>query len=115
MQVDSEGVISGRYTNGVNKDLYQVPLYYFPSQYGLTHEGSNHFAASPDSGAAIEGTANDAASGLGSVRGNALEASNVDLAEEFVTMISTQRGFQANSKVITTTDHLLQTAANLKR
>jgi flagellar hook protein FlgE len=74
--------------------------------------GSNMWALSDNSGPAVVGTVG---SGVGNIFTNALEQSNVDLAQEFVKMITTQRGFSANSKTITTTDEMLAEVINLKR
>ncbi len=111
--VDNYGVMVGNFSNGVNKDLYQLTLYHFPNEYGLRREGHNLFSESPTSGAAVEGTPNSEA--LGGISSRTLETSNVDMATEFTIMISAQHGFQANSKVITTTDQILQNLINLKR
>jgi flagellar hook protein FlgE len=111
--VDRDGIMSGRYSNGETIDLYQVTLYNFTNPTGLFREGGNLFSQTKDSGEALQGPAN--ANGLGSITSNSLEQSNVDLAREFVSMITTQRGFQANSKVITTTDSMLQEVIMLKR
>ncbi|MCA1944799.1 MAG: flagellar hook-basal body complex protein [Desulfovibrio sp.] len=109
----SDGTLVGDYSNGQSADLYRLRLYDFTNEYGLTHEGGNLYAANGSTGEIIEGFPGDNI--FGSVSGKSLELSNVDLASEFVTMITTQRGFQANSKIITTTDTLLQTAINMKR
>ncbi|KAF0122575.1 MAG: flagellar hook protein FlgE, partial [bacterium] len=85
----------------------------FVAPASLTKLGRNLYAESFDSGIPIIGKAGT--SGLGRILSNNLELSNVDLAEEFVKMISAQRGFQANSRVITTTDELMQELVNLKR
>jgi flagellar hook protein FlgE len=79
----------------------------------LTKLGSNTYAPTADSGQPITGVANSA--GIGKILSSSLELSNVDLAQQFVKMIEYQRGFQANSRVITTTDELLQELVNLKR
>ncbi len=79
----------------------------------LTKMGRNLYGESFDSGQPIVGMANS--SGLGKILSNSLELSNVDLAEQFVKMISSQRGFEANSKSITTTDQLPQLLVNLKQ
>lgn len=124
VDVDRYGVVTGQYSNSMSAELYQVTLYTFRSPYGLYREGNNHFSATPDSGEALEGSPDgynaitgtyDDTLGLGVIESNAIEASNVDMAEEFATMIVTERGFQANSKVITTTDTLLQSAIHMKR
>ncbi|AGW13457.1 putative flagellar hook-basal body protein [Megalodesulfovibrio gigas DSM 1382 = ATCC 19364] len=109
----ADGTLVGDYSNGETADLYRLRLYDFTNEYGLTHEGGNLYSANNTTGEIVEGFAGEGM--FGSVSGSTLELSNVDLASEFVTMITTQRGFQANSKIITTTDSLLQTAINLKR
>ena len=93
-------------------DLYRIALAKFSNAAGLTKIGNNMFSASGTSGSAIVGTVG---SGIGQIFTNSLEQSNVDLAAEFVSMITTQRGFQANSKIITTTDEMLNELINLKR
>ena len=80
---------------------------------GLTRQGSNLFAESATSGQAVIGTATTG--GFGSIIGQSLELSNVDLAEQFVALIQTQQAFQASARMITTTDDLLTEAVNLVR
>ena len=111
--VDRDGVLYGKYSNGQNLALYQITLYDVPSQHNLRREGGNLFSATNESGDVVSGPANSA--GFGSIYGNSLEQSNVDLATEFVQMITTQRGFQANSKSITTVDTMLETVIGMKR
>lgn len=113
VSVDRDGILTGRYSNGVVLELYQVTLYDFQNKWGLRREGSNLFSETLDSGVSVAGPANG--NGYGSISSNSLEQSNVDLAAEFVKMISTERGFQANSKVITTTDNMLSTVIMMKR
>jgi flagellar hook protein FlgE len=113
LSISQEGVISGIFTNGQIKPIAQLALAKFMAPTQLTKFGRNLYTESFDSGVAIIGTPNN--SGLGRVLSNTLELSNVDLAEEFVRMISAQRGFQANSRIITTTDELMQELVNLKR
>ena len=113
VSVDSNGVLSGRYSNGQTLELYQLALYTFPSNQGLYREGGNLFSQTRESGEALLGAANT--NGKGSVLSNSLEISNVDLAKEFVNMITTQRGFQANSKTVTTVDSMLETIIGMKR
>lgn len=112
LSIDNEGYILGNYSNGLPRELFQISLAKFSSPGGLEKAGSNLYSATSASGDAIVGTVG---SGLGSIYTNSLEQSNVDLASEFVNMITTQRGFQANSKVITTTDEMLSELINLKR
>jgi flagellar hook protein FlgE len=111
--VSAEGVISGHYSNGQILDLYKVTLANFNNPWGLTREGGNLFSETLESGVAYTGSPGQ--NGLGKINPNSLEQSNVDLATEFVKMIISQRGFQANSKVIITTDEILQELMNLKR
>jgi flagellar hook protein FlgE len=113
VSVDGDGILSGRYSNGVSLELYQVTLYDFLNETGLNRAGGNLFTETRESGSAFPGPAN--ANGLGKITSNALEQSNVDLAREFVQMITTQRGFSANGKVITTTDQMLSEVIMLKR
>jgi len=111
--ISEDGVITGVFTNGQTRPIGQVALARFVAPTGLTKLGRNLYAESFDSGQPIVGMPET--SGLGRVLSHTLELSNVDLAEEFVKMISAQRGFQANSRIITTTDDLLQEMINIKR
>lgn len=113
LSIASDGTITASYSNGQAQDLYRIPLYRFVSQDGLENSGGNHYKATAASGSAQEGVAGT--ENLGSISEYSLEASNVDYAREFSTMIITQRGFQMNSKVITTCDQMLQKALELKR
>jgi len=110
--VDDTGIITGTFTNGQTRNIGQVALARFIAPTQLTKLGRNLYGESFGSGQPIVGMANT--SGLGKVLSNSLELSNVDLASEFVNMISAQRGFEANSKIITTTDELMQVLVNLK-
>jgi flagellar hook protein FlgE len=111
--ISQDGVISGIFTNGQTRVLGQLALAKFVSPSGLVKIGRNLYAESFDSGQPIIGAPNT--SGLGRVLSNSLELSNVDLAEEFVRMISAQRAFQANARTITVTDELTQELVNLRR
>lgn len=115
LEITDDGFVRGRYNNNTNKDLFQVQLFYFPSQYGLRRAGDNYYCETAASGASIQGSPNDPATGLGELTGNQLEGSNVDMATEFANMIMTQRGFQANSKIISTTDRLIEVATQMKK
>ncbi|HET6466264.1 MAG TPA: flagellar hook protein FlgE, partial [Nitrospiria bacterium] len=112
VSVSKDGVITGLFTNGKNRTLGQVALARFTSPQGLVHLGDNLFGSTVDSGQPILGAPN--AGGMGKVLSDSLELSNVDLAQQFVKMIEYQRGFQANSRVITTTDEILQELVNLR-
>ncbi|ACL70430.1 flagellar hook protein FlgE, epsilon proteobacterial [Halothermothrix orenii H 168] len=111
--IDDGGVITGSYSNGLVRPIGQIAIAYFVNPSGLMKEGETLFSPSENSGDPQIGEAGSGGRGKISV-GN-LEMSNVDLAEQFTDMITTQRGFQANSKIITTTDQMLQDLVNLKR
>ncbi|WP_319778613.1 flagellar hook protein FlgE [Maridesulfovibrio sp.] len=111
--VSRDGVLTGRYSNGQIQELYVLTLASFNNDWGLRREGGNLFTETRESGDALTGLPNSG--GKGSIASNSLEMSNVDLAVEFVNMITTQRGFQANSKVITTTDSMMGELIQLKR
>ena len=113
LSVDREGILSGHFTNGQTEEMYKVGVYRFNSPWGLRRDGQTNFVETKASGAAIEGVAEDR--GRGTISQNTLENSNVDMAQEFADMIVTQRGYQANTKVITTSDTLLNTLISIKR
>nr|MBF0221353.1 flagellar hook-basal body complex protein [Desulfobulbaceae bacterium] len=113
VSVDVEGVITGHYSNGQVLKKAQVALANFSNLAGLRKEGGNIFSETTQSGAPVTGA--PGSNGLGSIAPNALEQSNVDLGTEFVKLITVQRGFQANSKIITTTDDMLNDLINIKR
>jgi flagellar hook protein FlgE len=113
LTTNSDGIISGLFNNGQSSSLFQVTMGDFLAPSGLIRQGQNLFAASSESGQVILGTAQTG--GFGSIVGQSLELSNVDLAEQFVTMIQTQQAFQASARIITTTDDLLTEAVNLVR
>lgn len=113
VSVSSEGVISGHYSNGQIIDLYQISLAKFSNPQGLYKEGANLFSETLASGPAYTGA--PGTGGLGRINPNSLEQSNVDLATEFVRLIIAQRGFQANARIITTTDEILTELMNIKR
>lgn len=111
--VDKNGVMTGIFTNGQTQKVADVALARFIASTELTKLGRNLFAESHGSGSPIIGTAGTA--GRGRIFANSLEASNVDLADEFVKMIAAQRGFQANTRVITTADDLLTEVMMIRR
>ncbi len=113
VSIDPDGVMTGTYTNGHNQELFRLGLALFRNQWGLEKVGNNLYVETRLSG---QGTiSSPGTGGTGTIAPNALEQSNVDLAEEFVDMIVQQRGFQANSKIITTTDTMLAELIQLKR
>ncbi len=111
--VDEAGVVMATYSNGQMTPMFQIALADFPSYDGLSKMGRNLYTATLASGQPLPGTAGTGR--LGTISPQSLEMSNVDLAEEFVKMITTQRAFQANSRVITTSDEILQELINIKR
>ncbi len=112
LSIDSEGNVIGNFSNGDPRKLMQLALAKFTNPNALEKIGNNMYQENTDSGVPVVGTVG---SGVGNIFTNALEMSNVDLAQEFVKMITTQRGFSANSKTITTTDEMLTEVINLKR
>ena len=113
ISVDEDGVFTALYSNGTMLSFAQIALADFASYSGLAKQGSNLFTSSLASGQPVISTANTA--GVGGIAPSSLEMSNVDLANEFVELITTQRAFQANSKVITTSDEVLSELINIKR
>lgn len=111
--VDQNGVIAGVFTNGQVKNVAQVVLAKFVAPHNLTKVGNNLFLESYSSGSPTLGAPNTI--GVGRIYANSLESSNVDLAEEFIRMIAAQRAYQANVRVITTTDNMLNELMNIVR
>jgi flagellar hook protein FlgE len=112
-QLGNDGTIMGVYSNGLRQPLGQLALASFNNPSGLEKAGSSTFRVGVNSGDAAVGLAG--VGGRGVLNSGALEMSNVDLAEEFTGLIVAQRGFQANSRVITSSDEILQDLVNLKR
>lgn len=111
--ISPTGEIYGVFSNGQARLLGQIALANFNNASGLTKSGNNLYEVSNNSGAPQIGVAGEG--GRGTLIGAALEMSNVDLSEEFTEMIVAQRGFQANTRIITTSDEILQELVNLKR
>ncbi len=111
--VGTDGIVTGLYTNGLTRPLGQISLAIFPNANGLERTGSNLWRATDNSGVAVVGTPRSG--GRGSVNSGFLEQSNIDIGNEFTDLIITQRGFQANTKVVTTVDEMLQDLINMKR
>lgn len=111
--VEENGTVSGSYSNGITKPLAKIALARFENNEGLFKLGANRFKDAVNSGEPLVGSAEEG--GRGSIVSKSLESSNVDLAHEFVSMIQTQRNFQANTKTISTSDEMLQDVINLKR
>ncbi|UCD94030.1 MAG: flagellar hook-basal body complex protein, partial [Candidatus Zixiibacteriota bacterium] len=113
ISIDKAGNIFGIFTNGVSRVLAQIILADFNNQAGLLKAGRSLYQVSANSGDPIEGVAGETISG--NISSGALEASSVDIASEFTSMITAQRGFQANARIITTSDNMLDELVNLKR
>lgn len=111
--IGNDGAITGNFSNGRNRPIGQVALANFANPVGLEKVGGSLFRDTVNSGVAQVGTAGTG--GRGTLSGGTLEMSNVDLAREFTNLIVAQRGFQANSRVITASDEILQDLVNLKR
>lgn len=112
--IDTNGKIYGKYDNGDNRLLGQIAVASFANPAGLEAKGGNLFAETQNSGS-FDGVGHDVSSDGGSFITGVLEMSNVDLSAQFTDMITTQRGFQANSRIITTSDSMLEELINLKR
>ncbi len=111
--LSNDGTITGTYSNGLRQNLGQLAMASFNNPSGLEKAGNSSFRVAQNSGEPMVGIAG--AGGRGVLSSGALEMSNVDLSEEFTSLIVAQRGFQANSRVITASDELLQDLVNLKR
>jgi flagellar hook protein FlgE len=114
LSIDASGKIYGKYDNGDSRLLGQIAVASFSNPSGLEAVGNSMFAATQNSGD-FDGIGQDPTQGGGSLSTGVLEMSNVDLSAQFTDMITTQRGFQANSRIITTSDTLLEELINLKR
>ena len=112
LDVNETGVVEGMFTNGKRQDLARILLADFANMQGLNRKG-NYFIASGDSGDAIIN--NPGSGGVGSLQSSSLEMSNTDVAAEFIKMIMAQRAYQANAKVITTSDQMLQQLMAIKQ
>jgi len=112
--IGSDGMISAVYSNGQMKPLAQIALATFENPGGLLKEGDNLFSQTTNSGVFTKGVL-PTYEGTGQIAPGTLEMSNVDLSREFSDMIVTQRGFQANTRIITTSDEMLMELVNLKR
>ncbi|GAB6042534.1 flagellar hook protein FlgE [Endothiovibrio diazotrophicus] len=112
MDVDGDGTVYARYSNGQSQILGRVALANFTNPQGLNQLGDTSWAESSTSGQALKGEAGTG--NFGSIQSGALEASNVELTEQLVKMITAQRNFQANSQMLSTEDQVTQTMLNLR-
>lgn len=113
VDIKEDGTIEASFSNGQTQAIFEIPVCRFTSEDGLRREGSNYFSMTPEAGTMEMGRASS--ENYGRIEANTLESSNVDMAREMVNMIVTQRGFQSNSKVVSTADAMLQKAIELKR
>ena len=111
--MSADGTLIGSFSNGSKQALGRIVLAGFTNPSGLEKTGGSSYVATANSGAAVVG--GPGAGGNGSVSAGSLEMSNVDLSQEFTNLIVAQRGFQANARIITTSDEVLQELTNLKR
>jgi flagellar hook protein FlgE len=114
VSIDPEGKIKVRMEGGIEFIRGQILLQNVRSPQNLVKEGNNLYSGMAYAGSLAQ-TSVPGSSGLGKLAGSALEMSNVDLANEFANLITTQRAFQANARIITTSDEMLQEMVNLKR
>ena len=113
ISIDTKGVVTGYFTNGVSRSLAQIALAQFTNPSGLLRSGDNTYLESANSGGPVVGFAGGTITS--SITPGSLEGSNVDISQEFTNMIIAQRGFQANGRVITTSDQMLQELVALKQ
>ncbi len=111
--VGADGTVTGVYSNGKNQPIARLALALFANPQGLLKMGETVFMESPNSGVAQ--IVNPQEGGAGKIAGSYLEMSNVEMVDEFVSLIKGQRGFQANARVVTTGDQVLEELINLKR
>ena len=114
VSIQTNGMIYATYDNGMTKLLGQIAVAQFANVSGLEKAGDNLYSATLNSGE-FDGVGVDITANGDSMSTGQLEMSNVDLSQEFTEMITTQRGFQANSRIITVSDTLLEELTNLKR
>ena len=112
--INEAGGVVASYSNGDTKIIGQIAVTTFANPTGLEKVGENLYAATLNSGS-FDGIGKDISETGGKIVSGYLEMSNVDLADQFTTMITTQRGYQANSRIITVSDSLLEELINLKR
>jgi flagellar hook protein FlgE len=111
--MEGDGFLTAQFSNGRSRALYQVPLATFLNPDGLAAQAGNAFRTTLESGLFNINSSN--AGGAGKIQAGALEASNVDLAAEFTSLITTQRAYSASSRIITTADEMLEELLRIKR
>ena len=113
LQILPDGRISGGFSNGLVQEIAKIAMAQFNNESGLTPQGNGLFSESVASGSLLLGT--PGANGAGFLVSGALELSNVDLAAEFTKIITFQRGYQANARMISATDQIMQETMNLRQ
>jgi flagellar hook protein FlgE len=113
VSIDTDGVVTYTDSTGALQKLAQISTAMFPNENGLQRESGNLFTETSNSGPAVNSVPGDTATGTGTLTAGAVEMSNVDLAQEFTTMITAQRGYEANSRVISMADEMLQDLVNI--
>jgi flagellar hook protein FlgE len=113
VQVDNNGFVTALFDNGIEKKIYQIPIATFINPAGLSAQNGNAYSVTNDSGPFNLKIANTG--GAGKVEGSSLEQSTVDIAQEFTSLITTQRAYSASTKIITTADDMLQELIQIKR
>ncbi|MCS7310162.1 MAG: flagellar hook-basal body complex protein, partial [Armatimonadetes bacterium] len=113
LTVEPDGTVNGVFSNGLNLPLARVAMAVFNNPGGLERAGNNLFRESVNSGVANIGTAQTG--GRGSISSGYLEMSNADIGAEFTSLIVTQRGFQANTRIVSTVDEMMQDVLQMKR
>lgn len=113
ISIGADGIITGQFSNGVTRSLAQVVVADFTNSRGLMHESDSVYSQSPNSGDPVYGR--PGTQSTSTLQSGSLEMSNVDLASQFTDMITTQRGYQANARIITTSDSMLQELVGLIR
>jgi flagellar hook protein FlgE len=111
--ISKDGTVLGAFSNGAKEPVAQIAMAKFTNSAGLEKAGNSMYRITANSGGAVLGTAG--IDGFGSIAAGSLEMSNVDLSQEFTNLIVAQRGFQANARIITTSDEVLNELTNLKR
>ncbi len=111
--IGADGIVTGVFSNGLTRALGQISMAVFPNEAGLERAGNNLWKDSDNSGLPVIGR--PATAGRGALSAGFLEQSNVDIGNEFSDLIITQRGFQANTRVVTTVDEMMQDLINMKR
>jgi flagellar hook protein FlgE len=110
---NDDGILTASYDNGVQRDLAQIAIGKFQNNEGLMKLGKNMFKETRKSGPVVVG--GPGFDGRGKVMSKSIELSNVDIADEFISLMNAQRNFQANTRTISTSDQMLQEVLNIKR